>query len=604
MDRTILWRPIHPVVALVLLGTAGGAAQEPDPATGRCGMGRISHVFVDNHAVFDTEELREDTSFRWAYELANRLHMTTNRDFILDEALLGEGDCYDPVLLEETERLLRAHRFIARADVFGIRQPDESWHVVVDTKDEWTTKVEVSAGMSDGFELRGVEVTEENLLGKGLLLGAFWRQRDERRDIGARFETPRVLGTRLDARIEGGRTRSGRFFEQAFLYPFVGEVGRFAFRQLYLRRDELFPFSTGRDSPYTHALLPVDEERLEVTVAGRLGEPGNLTLFGLGISNETLEFPGFPDALEVAEQGDFGQTHPAPDSLVDRVRSQTLHTSATRVNLLFGQRNIGFVQRRGLDALRGVQDVEVGIDLGITLGRTVDAFSTGSDQPDDFFTRFRLFAGFAPPDLTVQIALGLEGRQIFSGGPTGDGWRDVLGELDALMYWQPRDLPAHTFLARLAGAGGWSLEQPFQLTLGGPAGVRGYQDDELPGARRMVLSLEDRVYLGWPFPDLADLGVTLFADVGRIWGGEVPFGATTPWRAAVGGGLRVGFPSGTRSVLRLDVAYPLESGAGFGDLMFRASLTDPLGLAGGLVDRQLERSRRITVGPDFFTTRR
>ena len=172
--------------------------------------GTISYVFVDNHDVFDTDELDDDATFRWAYEIANSLHIRTTSRFLRRELVFEEGDCYDPALLEESERLLRGYSFIASADVYGLRQDDGSWHVVVDTQDEWTTKVDLGVAFDRGLQFRKFEVVEENLLGEGYLIGAFYRTRDEERDIGGRAYTPRIFGTRLDASIEAGTTSSAR----------------------------------------------------------------------------------------------------------------------------------------------------------------------------------------------------------------------------------------------------------------------------------------------------------------------------------------------------------------------------------------------------------
>jgi len=597
-----LSRAAFPAAFLFCTLASRTAAQEA------CAMGSVSRIFVDNHAIFDPDDLSGEQPFLWAYRLANTLHMRTDESFVRSELLFEEGSCYDPALLEESERLLRLHTFISSADVFGLRQPDDSWHVVVDTKDEWTTKLNVQVSIDEGIELRGVDLAEENLLGQGVTAGVFFRERDERRDVGARFFTPRVFGTRLDARLSGGRTRIGRFVEEELFYPFVGEVGRLAARQLYIRRDDLFPYSLGvlhpEEGEVTHVLLPLEEERIQVTVAARLGEPGNLTTFGLGISNETLEFPGFPENVEVVRRGDFEDREIADETLVEAIAPHTLHSSATRLNLLVGQRNVRFERRRRLDAITGIQDVAVGTDVGLTLGRSVPGLSGEEGQPDDLYARFRFFAGAAPANVVVNGGLAVEGRQIFAGGTGGGGWRDVLAELDLLLYWQPSEGGPHTFFARLEGAGGWSLDQPFQLTLGGGAGVRGYHEADFPGGRRIVASVEDRIHLGWPLPHLVDLGLTFFADAGRVWPGSVPFGTDSGWRGSLGGGLRVGFPAGTRGVVRLDVALPIGPGAGVADAVFRVSLADLVGLAGGFADRQLERSRRITVGPDLFTAAR
>lgn len=600
--------PAALLVALTALALASPAPLQSQESGSRtaaepCPRGRISVIFIDNNSVFEVEEKGTGQSFRWAYKLANSLHVRTRRGFLRKELLFDVGDCYDPLRLAESERLIRAFPFIARVDVFGLEQPDGSWHVVVDTQDDWTTELNVRFAFEEGPEFRGIDLTEENVLGRGVLAGFFFFRRDERRDIGGRIITPRVAGTRLDAELSAGQTRIGSFVRQELFYPFVGEVGRLAGRQIYERRDDQFNFRIGSEEGFTDLLLPLEEERFEITMVGRLGEPGSLTVLGLGVSDETLEFPGFPDAVEVVREGDFGDAQPAPDSLASLLRDQTLFSSGTRLNFIVGQRNVRFVERTGLDALTGVQDVTVGFDAGLTLGTTLGGLSGGEDTPDDLFTRVRLFGGTAPGPFVMNLDLAFDGRHVFSGGRAGDGWRDLIAELDGLFYWQPAAFPAHTFFARASGAGGWETVLPFQLTLGGVEGVRGYRDEQFPAARRLIFSFEDRIYLAWPAPELFDFGFTLFGDVGRGWAGDVPFGTDAGWRAAVGGGLRIGFPAGTRGVARLDVAYPLD-GDGFDDVILRFTLLDLLGLQGGIEDRELERVRRNTVGSDMFTVGR
>ncbi len=104
-------------------------------------------------------------------------------------------------------------------------------------------------------------------------------------------------------------------------------------------------------------------------------------------------------------------------------------------------------------------------------------------------------------------AISIEGRHIFDGS-VGDegGWKDLLDEFDVYAYWRPTETSRHTFFSRVSGTGGWSVTGPFQLTLGGSSGVRGYSVDGLPGGRRLIASLEDRIYLGSPGDGLVDLG--------------------------------------------------------------------------------------------------
>jgi len=153
--------------------------------------------------------------------------------------------------------------------------------------------------------------------------------------------------------------------------------------------------------------------------------------------------------------------------------------------------------------------------------------------------------------------------------PEASAWRDVLGEFDLVGYWRNHDTARHTLVGRLSASGGWETEVPFQLTLGGVQAVRGHSLDSFGGGRRVLASVEDRIYLGSPAGQAFDLGMTLFGDVGRMWAGDVPFGENTDWLASVGAGLRIGFPAGTRGVIRIDVATPANGPDAFGGLTFR-----------------------------------
>lgn len=565
-----------------------------------CPAGEISYVFIDNHSIFDLDDLPVNR-FRWAFELANALHLRTRPSFIRRELQFRVGDCYDPFLISDSERILRRLPFISNAEVFGVRQADGSWHVVVDTRDEWSTRLEISAEFENGVQFRSLSLTEQNFLGRGFQISGFLIQDDANERIGGQFFTPQFLGTDADFQVGGGTTQVGEFWNASVTQPFIGETGRWAGTVGTSLNEDYFDYSAGTPSMPANALLPTEQRRSELTGMIRFGEPGNLTSVGLGLARAELDARDFPASLEYVENRDFGNPVPAPPEVVDEVARQTFFSSGTRINLLFSQRNIRFIQRTGLDALRGVTDLQVGSDVSVTLGRTV---STGG-APDDFNTRVRLYAAAAPSPFTIVSQFGIEGRQIFFDPSTERrGWRDVIGELDLLAYWQPDRFEGHTVLLRVAGAGGWTMDRPFQLTLGGRRGLRGFNEQDFPGARRIVVNLEDRVYLGWPAPSFADFGITLFADVGRIFPGDVPFGVDSGWRGSIGGGLRIGFPAGTRGVARIDLAWPLGAEGGAGGPILRISLAELFGLRQGLEDPQLTRSRLLRVGPDRFAPRR
>jgi hypothetical protein len=589
-----------------MLGLGILAALPSPPLEGQtaCREGVVASVEVVNHSIFDPDDAARATRFRWAHQLANTLHVRTREDFIRSELLLEPGECYDPFLLAESERLLRRYRFIARAAVSGARRPDGDWDLRVETQDEWTTRVSVRGTTTGGLQVERVGVTEQNLFGAGILLGGAVTTLDGRREPAVRMELPRLAGTRWDAALRWSRDGDGGDRAESLSYPFLGEVGRFAASETFMRRETWFGYSAGSDGDarpgtVTALFLPYEQDLVEVTIAGRLGTPGNLTVFGIGFSNETLGFPAFPGGLEVAVDG--GLERDAADSTVaDDVRHQTTHSAGTHLNLMVAQRNVRFEQFRGLDALRGTTDVPLGVQLSLLLGRRVGTLSADTRQPDDLAVGMRAEWAAAPGPLLVIGSSGVDARRIFAGGEAGQAWTDVLAESAVLLYWQPPDRQRHTFFVRAEGVGGWSVSQPFQLTLGGPAGVRGYDIEDFPGGRRVVINAEDRIYLGWPFPSLLDLGVTVLGDLGWMWAGDAPFGVDSGWRGTVGGGLRVGFPAGSGRVARLDVAWPVSPAGIRRSPKLRLSIVDPIGISAGLSDRQLARTR-VNVGPDRFT---
>mgnify|MGYP006196986613 CR=1 FL=1 len=305
-------------LAAALAAAAPARAQDPDDRNpGVCPAGRVEHIFIDNHSIFDTSDPELDPRFRWAYSAANRLHVRTKERVIAHELLFRVGDCYEPILLEESERLLRAYPFISRADVYGIQQPGGGYHVVVDTEDEWSTQVEVRADLSGGFELEGLDLREQNLAGLGRELGVFYRSEQAIRTYGARYLTPQLLGTRWDMSTAVGKTRSGTLVEQQISYPFLGELGGWGFRQLLSHQDRHFDYilpgadpACPDDGPDCRVLVPIQDRAFHVASLWRAGRRGNLTVFGGGLSFQELRYKG--EGITLVEGGRYDDRTPAP----------------------------------------------------------------------------------------------------------------------------------------------------------------------------------------------------------------------------------------------------------------------------------------------------
>ena len=614
---------VRRVATTILLGALAtghqASAQETPEEAPACPTAVISQVFIQNHSIYHAPEVASEeprswvqSLTAWAGDLANRLHHRTRKGLIESELLFRAGDCLDQLLLDESERILRSLPFIAEADIQHVPVVQGEVFVFVDTQDDLTFKLDVRPEVDDGLRLRYLGVTEENLWGTGTLVGFYQRHEDEQRDRGMQLRTPQLARTRADAVIAGGRTRTGVFFTESVSYPFVGEIGRWAFVESYSTREDFFPYATPEGWSFTNASLPMRTRRAEASLGRRFGVPGDLTVLAAGLSREELQFDEFPGGVELVSGFNFAARDTADAATIETIRPQVAPRRATRFYVFAAKRNISFITRRGLDAVRGEQDVRVGTQAAFAFGTTVGSPVLGvGDGARELRGSVSLFGGAASDSWVFNTELNLEGALI-SGAATSSGtFRDILGEFDAYFYWQPdtrgpepegnstNGSPGrHTVVLGLSSAGGWKNARPFQLTLGGPFGIRGYGRLDWPAGRRVIANLEDRIALEGPFSELFDLGLAVFLDVGAGWRGDVPFSTDSGLRAAAGAGFRVAFPSGGRQVVRLDVAVPVHHG-GFRDYQFRIGY-DATSLLAPFRDRQVQRSRGAGPSPVFL----
>lgn len=582
---------------LLLASSAALSAQSDGLGDQPCAVGSIARVVVNNTSIFDEESPDLDDRFRWAYRVANALHFRTREDVVRRELLFEPGDCLDPFRVAETERLLRGFNFLSRAEVRSNRLADGAHEVVVDTRDDWSTRVDVKVRINDGFELEGLSLDEANLLGTGQNVGVFFFERDATLEYGLTYGTPQLAGTRWDLRLAAGRTRPGTFIREEISYPFVGEIGRWAGRQSFTHNDRFFEY-IGKDDPALEApfvLVPVRQKFFDAAAVRRFGVPGGMTLFGAGISYQRFEYPG---AIEAAPDGDFDDLGPADSAQVAAVLHQTEEIESFRLSALVGRRSVRWVQRRGLESLRGLEDIKLGTEAGIALSRSIPWF----DMDDDVAVTLAFYTGVAA-DGGMVFARGRADLRRDLKDSADAGWRDLYTDAELLAYWQPAGSSRHTLFFRAAALGAWATRTPFQLTLGGERAIRGYHDERFPGGRRALFTLEHRLYLNGPFDQLLDLGTTAFVDAGRIWPGNVPFGVDSGWRASAGLGLRGAFPTGSRTTYRLDFAWPIDRQTRLGDFRLRISVGEPHGLAAGSADFQFLRSRPENVGGNLFELR-
>jgi hypothetical protein len=575
------------LAAFAPFGLGAQSAPPPDSArSGLCTSGVISAIDVDSRSVFDPESTRI-APLAWTYRVLNLLHVNTNPAFIRRELLFQEGDCFDPFLVTESYRLIDSYGFMMVEDISNEDDGAGGQRVRVTTRDEWSTKIDIGPAYDDNLYIERFQVTEENFLGNGVFAEFTHYARRETRNQSFGLRTPRFFG-RSDAGIAAGRSRSGKFVDQYWRYPFLGEASRVSLRQGYFYRTDFFAFGTGGSEPFAQVLLPVRRELAELSGAYRFGSPGASVIVGGSLTRDVVTYPL---SMEVTF-GDFDVRQPIErDSVPTRLVDQLREFSATRVALHLGTRRLRYAEYVGLDALRETTLVGLGLYAGVTLGRTLPMLSAGrAPRENDWYARGHLSLLQPLGASMLHAGATVEARHIAA------GWRDVMAEGELVAYGRAAWLPGQTLFFRASTAGAWNTTLPYQASLGGREGVRSLPEDAFPGGRMVRFVAEDRIVFPWP-TDTADLGMTVFADLGRIWAGEAPYGTNSGWQAALGVGLRVGLPNGTRNVWRVDLAFPVES-SGSGPV-FRVNM-ELNRMRAGFQTPEVVRSHRFGVGAESF----
>ena len=465
-------------------------------------------------------------------------HQTTNEGLVRRFVTLEPGRRCTEFRRSESERILRAQPYLADATVTTQRHGD-SVRVIVSTVDE----VSVVAGARlRGASLQALSLGTLNFQGAGLNVVGRWEQGRALRDgVGARIVHHQVLGRPYSVLLDGQRHPLGEYYTAQLSHPFITDLQRIAWHAGYSVSKN---FASLRRAPPDRAQLlqPVDRALWNAGGVLRFGPPRRLGLIG-GMVLYERQVPRH-DFLVMDETG---AVQPAPDTT--GVRRYDVF-DATNVAGVLGVRALTFTRMAGLDALEAEQDVATGTQVGAMLGLRPmlqpdalnDAFGTV-----DIYVGGRTRRNFAAARLEAESRLDL-GR--------GD-WRHLIASGRAAWYFKAG--PRWVSEVALEGAGAWRTILPFQIELGDRrGGLRGYVLSHEPGAQRLIARVEQRLNLGRYRAGRAAYGVAAFADAGRLWAGDVPFGTTSPVRTSVGFAILAAVPARSRRTLRAEVAFPLD----------------------------------------------
>jgi hypothetical protein len=520
----------------LLFAAASATKAQPQSLNGPpvgCKGERISRIDIETNPPF---RINGTKVWERAGRFAARQHVTT-KDWIIRRYLaLQEGDACTEIRRAESERILRAQPFIADATVLAYADGNGGVFLSVTTVDE--ISLIVGLGVSSATpHFRSAALGENNLLGRAIHVDGSWKKGNAFRDIYAgRVVDYQFLGRPYQFRVEGGRRELGSDWAMEASHPFLTDLQRISWRTT--AGNTLGYFYFRRPNALAPALR-IQRSYGDIGGVIRIGPPlGRLALIGGSISFED-ENPGTQPVIV--------DSVITPDTSQALINRYTKHQTA-RINGLWGIRNVHFLRVSGFDALEGTQDLRTGVELATLVGKGVKLLR---GKEADWFGSTNLYLGAASDVAYTALEIAGEGRRNEVGN-----WDGILAHGRAALYVKPFN--RQTTMFDLTWSGGWRQRIPFQLTFADrDGGLRGFRSSEVGGGKRLVGRFEDRYLIG-RFRQLASIAVAGFAEGGKLWEGDSPFGVNTPLYASAGFSILAASPPQSRRTVRADFAFPVK----------------------------------------------
>jgi hypothetical protein len=543
-------------------------AQEPQPSV-RCDGQVISEVAVDaGRPPFDGSARKWQAAAR----AVGLHHATTRADVIRTYVLLAAGDACNEGRRAESERILRALPFLADATVRVAADTAGSVRVVVVTTDEIPVLV---AGATRRGGPSALTLGNANVGGLGLkiVVGA---ERGFAYRNGAHIQLVdyAAFSRPLTASLDAARDPLGAHVEAGLSHPFLTDLQRGSWSASYRSADD---FASLLRPVGDNTALEVRQDQWSVggVVRSRIG--GLIALFGAAAMGNQIS----PAAGSVIIS-DSGFRYDADPSLRNRYSA----FRSARIGTLVGVRRVNYVTVTGFDALFASQDLMTGVQVG-----TLVAPGMVGGGTHDLLLANSVYAGVANSRSFFGVQLESEARRDFDGGT----WDSMIGSGRAAWYYRM----SRGLLLNVSDEFSFASRSllPAQLSINERiGGVRGYGDSRLSGGQRNVLRGEWR----WAHPALikrSDLGIALFADAGRLWTGDAPYGSASV-RRSVGVSLLGAYPTQSKRLYRVDLAIPAMRSGGRG-VEIRFSSGDPTAAFWSEPD-DVTRSRLAPVPSSLF----
>lgn len=517
---------------------SGGSATMLAPAALEASGAVVGSINIENQNIFDLQDPEEDKAL---FRLANRLHVTTRPAVIENQLLFERGAQFSGQAVAESERIIRANRYIQEVSIVPVRQQNGVVDINVETSDVWTLMPKLAYSRSGGKSDAAVGIKEMNLFGSGAAIEVLFKS-DVDRDSRILKYRDRNLGDSWYGLTVDLADNSDGFSQYLEIgQPFYSLDSRRAQGFSVLNRDSIGTFY---DRGEVASEYRAKELAYELSRGWSKGlQNGWTRRYTAGVAYDERKFTPVADSEY---------------SLSVVPENRQLLTPFIGVEMLEDR----FEKSSNHDQINRIEDRFLGTRLTARLGLAQEG--AGSDR-DAWLLNIGAQTGFGSSDTSSLIlASKLAGRV------EQDGLRNLLAELSASYYKRQSD--RRLLYVGLSGTYGDNLDLDQTLVLGGDTGLRGYPLRFQTGDSRAVFTIEQRYFTDWyPFR-LFHVGGAIFFDAGRTWGKSPVGAAGSQLLRDVGFGLRIASSrSGLGRMIHLDVAMPLDDTDGIDGVQFLVS---------------------------------
>jgi predicted dienelactone hydrolase len=475
---------------------------KPPPTT------RIGAIHVRAAPLFDPAE----ASRGGFYQKANLIAVPTPEKLLRKFLLFREGDPYDPQRLAETERTLRTLTFLKTASVTAGEPHDGVVDVTIATQDALTTDIQADFSNDGGRSLYDLVVQQKDLFGSGSEVDVETASGRERRVHSIQLLDPVIFGHYWNAGALVAKNSDGNEERFTVSHPLFSHATHFT-------TDVLADHLLQNARTYAGGAIATEfrQQHRGLSFTGGLA-------VGTGPWRNTRLLAGI-DFLS----DDFGALRGlAPD---DR--------NFKFVQVGFDRTDFRFVKLDHVDFGMREQDYNLGVHSALSVGRTpANVWRLRGDQSIGYSFGPRAF-------VVARLAATTRARSAH---------RNAIVSNDDVFVARWATAHPLAFVSRVRVDSGSDLDRDLQFFADGQNGLRSYPNYAFEGRRRVLLNLEQRMFLGRELLQLVEPGAAIFVDTGEA--GESL--ALRRLRTDFGAGLRLAISRLDQAIIRLDVGYALN----------------------------------------------